>query len=188
MLAGQSLVVFVMMAGVRRASRRPALDEGLLTFQLAGVEDDRPFRDGARRAVVVAIGLPALLLLAPAHALALGAAAAAWHFAVGAVLLLLVAEAAVARDRGLPFAGPVEHRDNQVVLAVMTALLALQAGRTLGWLESMALRSPAAAVALPVAIGAAWVALRWHHSRAERERDFSPGVSLAGAARLDLGE
>jgi hypothetical protein len=187
-LAGQPLVVFVMIAGVRRAARRPSQQEALATFRLAGMDDDRPFREGARRAAVALIGLPALLLLAPAHALALGAPAAAWHFVVGALLLLLVADAAIARDPGLPFAGPAEQRDNQVAIAVVTALLAFVAARTIGWLESLALQSPIASIALPAALAVAWLALRWHHSRAERQTDVAPGVSLAGAVRLDLGD
>jgi hypothetical protein len=186
--AGQALVVFVMLSGFRRATRRPVSPDALVTFVLSGIDDDRQIREGARRAGIVAVGLPALALLAPAHVLLVGAQAAAWHLVVGASLLLLVAEAAVARDAGLPFAGPAEARDHQVVRAVIMAVVALQVATALGWLESIAWRTPAGAAGLPALIAALWLALAWHHARTPGRSPGSAAAVLTGATRLDLGE
>src|SRR5262249_20800773 len=103
-LAVQLLFIAALVAGFRRSIRVPAELRARWLFHLVRPANQRAYQDGAKRAVLVRLAVPALLALTPLHVLASGAPTAALHFAFGLLPAPAALDAAMLAYPRLPFA------------------------------------------------------------------------------------
>jgi hypothetical protein len=156
-LAIQPAVLGVLVAGFRYATRVPAELPGRATFVLAmPTGGDRPFRAGVKRAGLVVVGLPAVVLLAGLHASRVGAALAFTHALVGVLLVLVLLELAFARLDGLPFVTNDDLAGNPIALGPIYLLAACGCVWLFAWIERQALASTEGVTAFLAVLAIAW--------------------------------
>ena len=156
-LAIQPAVLGVLVAGFRHATRVPAELAGRTTFVLSmPAGGDRPFRAGVKRAGLVFVGLPPIVLLAGVHMANVGASLAVAHALVGVLLVLVLLELAFSRPDGLPFVTIGERSGNPIALAPIYLLAACSGVWLLAWIEREALASTEGAAAFLAALTIAW--------------------------------
>jgi hypothetical protein len=99
----QTIALLVMLAGFRHAARVPADVSGNKLFRLSWVGNGNAFLAGVRRAALVGIVLPVVLLLFPANLYLLGQERALMHMVSGGLLGSVVLSMLTARATNLPF-------------------------------------------------------------------------------------
>jgi len=99
----QTIALLVMLAGFRHAARVPADISGNKLFRLSWVGNGNAFLAGVRRAALVGIVLPVVLVLFPANLYLLGQERALMHLISGVLLGGVVLSVLTARATNLPF-------------------------------------------------------------------------------------
>jgi hypothetical protein len=147
-LAIQLLFVSALAIGFRHSIRVPADLRARWLFHLIRPAAHEVYLKGVKRAAVVKLVLPALLVLLPFHLFALGRQVAAVHFTFGLLSALVLREASLLEYRRLPFAA------NYVPNATITTYVGpcvlgwLISVYTVAWVEHVALRSTSGTIAL----------------------------------------
>ena len=139
LLALQTVVTVIVLAGVRQALAIPAELRANWTFSMAWNGDMDPFVAGVKRAVIAAVVLPLLAAMAGLHAYMLGARAAVEHAAVGALISLIVVEWLVRPDK-LPLTCSARPPGNLKALGPIYVMLLFVVAYNVGRLEQWALR------------------------------------------------
>lgn len=160
LLAVQTVLVTVLLAGVRHAVRVPAELRANWTFHLSWAGDERPYLVGVKRAALVGLGLPTLLALFPLYALVLGARLAFVHFVCGLLVALVLLEVLWLGFRKLPFASSYVPSGNLKSLGPIYALAFLLTTYGLAWVERLALGNTRDTVAFLAAIATLLVSTR----------------------------
>jgi hypothetical protein len=149
-LAVQLLVVSALAMGFRHSIRIPADFRAKWIFHLIRPAAHDVYLKGVKRAAVVTLVLPVLVVFFPFHVFALGRQVAGAHLAFGLLIALVLREASLLEYRRLPFAS------NYVPNASLTTYMG---PCLLGWLisvytvarvEHVALRSASGTIALLV--------------------------------------
>lgn len=147
-LAVQLLFVAALTIGFRHSIRVPADLGAKWIFHLIRPAAHDVYLRGVKRAAVVKLVLPALLVLLPFHWFALGRQVALVHFAFGLVSALVLREASLLEYRRLPFAAnyvPDAKITTYVGIYVFVWLISVY---TVAWVEHLALRSTSGTIAL----------------------------------------
>jgi hypothetical protein len=140
-LALQTVVWMVLLAGFRNAVRVPAELKANWIFQIAGAGDERRYLAGVKRAAIVAIPGTVLLALWPVHAWLFGSRAALAHLGVGLLASIVFAEALFSGFRKIPFASTYLPGGNLKTLGPIMVLLFLFVVSAFAWLERVALQT-----------------------------------------------
>jgi hypothetical protein len=189
-LAVQLLFVTALAIGFRHSIRVPADLGAKWMFHLIRPAAHDVYLRGVKRAAVVKLVLPALLVLLPFHLFALGRQVALVHFAFGLLSALVLREASLLEYRGLPFAAnyvPNAKITTYVGVYVFVWLISVY---TVAWVEHVALRTTSGTIALFVvtliSLGAIRAIDRWQR-RNPREIDLDELVEPP-TLRLGLTE
>jgi hypothetical protein len=148
-LALQTIVLAIVLVGVRQALAIPAELRANWTFSMAWNGDVHPFVTGVKRAVVAAVVLPALAVMFGLHTYVLGWHAALQHGAVGFVLSLMAVEWLL-RPEKLPLACSTRPVGNLKALAPIYLMLLFVVAYNVGRLEQWALSGGMGNVAMLV--------------------------------------
>ena len=122
LLITQPLLYGALLVGFRHLIRVPAELRANWGFQLAWRGRDRAFAAGAREAAVVALVLPALVVLFPLFVFVLGPRLALMHAALGLVGALVLLEALMVTYDKVPFTCTYVPSENMKALAPIYAL------------------------------------------------------------------
>jgi hypothetical protein len=159
-LAVQLLFVTALTIGFRHSIRVPADLRARWMFHLIRPAAQDVYLRGVKRAAVVKLVLPALLVLLPFHLFALGRQVALVHFAFGLLSALVLREASLLAYRRLPFASnyvPDAKITTYVGIYVFVWLISVY---TVAWVEHVALRSTGGTIALFVVTLTSFAAIR----------------------------
>jgi hypothetical protein len=169
----QTLFIASLLAGCEQAMRLPAHLPASWSLKLAWPGDPRGYIDGVKRAMVVGVGIPALLLLLLAQAWFLPLRLALPHFLVGVSLMIIAIEARFAAGHPLPFL-TAYVAGSRVKVAPIWFGAALVASAVVARIEITALASVTGTVTLFAALFAMWAAMAWLGRRtgAPREDDL----------------
>jgi hypothetical protein len=186
-LAVQLLFVTALTIGFRHSIRVPADLGARWMFHLIRPADHDVYLKGVKRAAVVKLVLPALLVLLPFHLFALGRQVALVHFAFGLLSALVLLEASLLEYRRLPFAANYVPDAKITTYGGIYVFICLMSVYTVAWLEHVALRSTSGTIALFVGTLISFAAIRgidmWQRRR-PREVDLD---ELVDPPTLRLG-
>jgi hypothetical protein len=143
----QTIVMVIVLAGVRQALAIPAELRANWTFSMAWNGDLEPFVAGVKRAVMTAVLLPLLAVMFGLHTYTLGIRAAAAHATVGCLLSLLAVEWLV-RPEKLPLTSSVRPPGNLKALGPIYVMLLFVVAYNLARLEQWALTGGAGRFAI----------------------------------------
>ncbi len=139
-LAVQTLVVTIMLAGFRRAIRVPAELRANWIMQLTWRRGERRFLGGIRLAALIGVALPTLLVLAPLHIWLLSPQVAAIHLLICLTYSVAINEAFFTGCKRVPLASSYEPMSNVKTLGPIVLLLFLMFVNTFARIERVALR------------------------------------------------
>jgi hypothetical protein len=159
-LAIQLLLVTALAIGFRHSIRVPADLRARWMFHLIRPAPQGVYLRGVKRAAVVKLVLPALLVLLPFHLFALGRQVALMHFAFGLLSALVLREAFLIEYRRLPFAANYVPDATITTYGGIYIFICLMGVYTVAWLEHMALRSTSGTLALFVVTLTSFVTIR----------------------------
>jgi hypothetical protein len=137
LLALQTVVLAIVLVGVRQALAIPAELRANWTFSMAWDGKIRPFMSGVKRAVIAAVVVPILAALVPLHALHIGISAALAHAVVGFALSLVALELML-RPEKLPLTCSARPVSNLKALGPIYLMLLLVAAYNLARIERWA--------------------------------------------------
>jgi hypothetical protein len=140
-LAVQTVVLTILLAGLRRAVRVPAELQANWILQMTWNRAERRFLAGVRRAAVVGVAVPLLLLLAPLHVWLLSGKVAAQHLLIGFCYSVALTEALFAGCRKVPLASSYEPLTNVKTIGPIVFILFLMFVNAFAQLERSALES-----------------------------------------------
>jgi hypothetical protein len=178
----QTLLLLAALAGYRHTTNLPADPRASLTFDIAAFDDVAGFARGVKRAGIVLVGIPLLLVMFVFMTWLAGGAVAAAHFLLGLALLLAVAEAFFFRPSALPLVVPRPPAGNPASMALLYVLAAIAGSSMLAVVEHAALQPPQRFVALallPVAVWATLVQVSRRRPREPLPRVLQPQTDLA---------
>jgi hypothetical protein len=159
-LAVQLLFVTALTIGFRHSIRVPADLGAKWMFHLIRPAAHDVYLKGVKRAAVIKLVLPALLVLLPFHLFALGRQVALVHIAFGLLGALVLREASLLEYRRLPFAAnyvPDAKITPYVGIYVFVWLISVY---TVAWVEHVALRSRGGTTVLFVVTLTGFAAIR----------------------------
>jgi hypothetical protein len=188
-LAGQSLLLAGVLAGLRHATRVPADLRATSTFSLAWPGNLAPFICGVKLAGWHALVLPILSGLLVWHVAVLGIRLAGLHFGVGLAQSALLMETLFLRYGCLPFVSKYERSGELNSHCPLAAAAILSASFALAWIERFALTIPVgylALVATMIGLSAGVRALDRASCRPAAPLDLDTPPE-SPAHRLDLG-
>jgi hypothetical protein len=159
-LAVQLLVVTALAIGFRHSIRVPADLRARWILHLIRPAAQDVYLKGVKRAAVLKLVLPALLVLLPFHLFALGRQMALAHFAFGFLSALVLREASLLEYRRLPFAANYVPEARITTYGGIYVFICLMSVYTVAWLEHVALRSTSGTLALFVVTLASFAAIR----------------------------
>ena len=159
MFYGALLVAF------RHAIRVPAELRANWAFQLAWRNGDRAFLAGVKRAALVGIALPSLLLVLPLFAYFLGLRLALAHAVLGFTGAVVVLEALMVSYEKVPFTCTYIPNESFKAFGILYVVVFLLGASTFAGLERAALQDPVAALRLVAILTAIVVGLRIVSSR-----------------------
>lgn len=169
-LAVQTWVLAAVLTAFRHAVRVPAEAGANWTFHLAWPGDERPYLAGVKRAGLLTLVVPTLLLLFAWHAMVLVPRLALEHVACGAAVAVLMMEVLFLGYQKLPFAsGYVRTEDLKAIVPVYVVAVLL-VSLILAGFERAALASSTGSVVFFVALLAAIVGVRAADVRRRRTR------------------
>jgi len=141
LLAAQTTLLSMLLAGFRHAVRIPAELRAGWIFHLSWGGDERPYLAGVKGAAIAVLGVPVLLSLYALHALALGQRAALVRLIAGFLILRILLEALFLQFRKLPFVCSYVPDPRMKAVAPIYAVAFLLATYALAWIERLALAS-----------------------------------------------
>jgi hypothetical protein len=147
-LAVQLLFVSAIAIGFRQSIRVPAHLGARWMFHLIRPSPQDVYLTGVKRAALVKLVLPTLLLLLPFHVLALGPRVAMVHGAFGLLIALALQDASLLGYLRLPFASNYVPDATVASYAGIYVLGWLLSVVTIAWVEHVALASTTSTVAL----------------------------------------
>ena len=159
-LAVQLLFVTALTIGFRRSIRVPADFGARWLFHLIRPAKHDVYLRGVKRAALVKLVLPTLLVLLPFHVFALGRQVAIVHVAFGLLSALVLREAFFLEYRRMPFAANYVPEATLTTHGGVYVFICLASVYTVAWLEHVALRTTRGTVILFVVGGVSVVALR----------------------------
>jgi hypothetical protein len=178
-LAIQLLLVTALTIGFRQSIRVPPDLGARWLFHVIRPADHGVYLRGVKRAAVIKLVLPALLVLLPFHLFALGRQLALIHFAFGLVSALVLREAFLLEYRRLPFAGNYVPDVRLTTYGGVYAFICLAIVYGVAWLEHVALSTTGGTVLLFVVTVTSFAAIRvidmWQR-RHSREVDLDEVV------------
>jgi hypothetical protein len=160
LIAVQTVVVTILIAGFRRAVRVPAELKANWIIQMTWRDGERRFLSGVKLAALVGIAVPALLVLTPIHVWMTSGQVAAAHFLIGLCYSIFVIEALFVGCTKVPFAASYEPLSHVKTLGPIVFVLFLIFLNTFARAERAALGSVAAAINFALVLVAAVVAVR----------------------------
>lgn len=140
-LALQTLLVGVVLTGFRHVVRVPAELRANWTFHLAWSGDERPYLTGVKRAALLTLVAPTLLLLSIWHLFVLGLRVALGHLTSGVCVALLILELLFVTYRRLPFASSYTRDEDLKSVGPLYVAALLIGAFSLARLERTALAS-----------------------------------------------
>jgi len=186
LLALQTVVTVIVLAGVRQALAIPAELRANWTFSMAWNGDMDPFVAGVKRAVVAAVVLPLLAAMAGLYAYMLGARAATAHAAVGLLVSLITVEWLV-RPEKLPLTCSARPSGNLKALGPIYVMLLFVVAYNVGRLEQWALTGGTIRFAMLVGgLLLTYSVARLSHRRGRSSGDGSRSPLLARVELDDL--
>jgi hypothetical protein len=141
-LALQTVVLAIVLVGVRQALSIPAELRANWTFSMAWNGELRPFVAGVKRAIIAAVVVPLLAALVPLHAYRIGMPAALEHAVIGFGLSLIALEMLL-RPEKLPFTCSARPLGNLKALGPIYLLLLFFTAYNLARVERWALAGDA---------------------------------------------
>jgi hypothetical protein len=189
LLAVQTVMVSALLIGFRHAVRVPAELRASLTFHLAWSGEDRQYSAGVKRAALVGVILPILLVLAPLHVAAGGSRFAAVHFVNGLLIALVLLEALMLGVRALPFASPYVPSDNLKSMVPIYLVAAILVIYGLASIELLALATARGTLVLAGTLLALWSGLEaadYVRNRNDASWMVVDDLDIANTQRLDL--
>jgi hypothetical protein len=189
LLAVQTMLVIVLLAGFRHAVRVPAELRANWNFHVSWSGDERPFLAGARRATLLVLIVPALLALAPLYAFVIGWPLAVAHAVCGFLLALALLRVLLLGFRKLPFASSYVPSINLKALSPVYVLFFLLVSYAVAGLERLAFTGTGGTAALLAALAllAAGVAQADRLQRQTREPIDLDEPPAPATQRLGLG-
>jgi hypothetical protein len=189
-VAVQLLFVTAITIGFRHAIRVPADLRARWMFHLIRPAAQDVYLRGVKRAAVVKLVLPGLIVLVPFHVFALGRQTALVHFAFGLLSALVLREASLLEYRRLPFAANYVPDASITTYGGIYLFICLFSVYTVAWLEHVALRSTSGTIVLFLVTFTSLAAIRaidmWQR-RNPREVDLDELVDPP-TLRLGLSE
>ncbi len=184
-LALQTVVLVIVLVGVRQALAIPAELRANWTFSMAWNGDVRPFVAGVTRAAVAGVVLPLLAVMFGLHAPILGPRAALQHGAVGFVVSLIAVEWLL-RPEKLPLTCSARPSGNLKGLAPIYLMMLFVAAYNLGRLEQWAMSGGADRFAAMVG----GLVLTYAAARLFRRRERFPGAQSGAVflARIEMDD
>jgi hypothetical protein len=156
----QPVLVTALLVGFRYVVGVPSELRANWAFHLSWSGDERPYLAGVKRAAVVGLVLPTLLVLFPLHAMMLGFRLASAHLLCGVLISLVLLEGLLLGFRKLPFASSHVPSVNMKTLGPIYLFGAFLALYGLAWLERLALGSPFGTVVFLAGSATLWGGLR----------------------------
>ncbi len=188
-VAMQTIVLMIVAAGYRQTTRVPADVRAGVTFAIAGFDDGRRFVHGVKRAGIVLVLCPVIVLLWPLHASFLGWRLASAHLLCGLLTVLVLMEGLFLNEQNLPLVSPQEPSGNGLALASVYGAVALLTAWALASAERLTFDSLAGTAALNGVLLAGWLGLVVASRRAASEHHTPSLLYQADAAqRLGLSE
>ena len=159
-LALQLLFVSALIAGFRHSIRVPADLRARWLFHLIRPDNHSRYMNGAKRAAIVRLVIPVLLILVPLHVLTFGRQLAIWHFLFGLLCALVLREAFFLGYRRLPFASSYVPTEDAVTYGSIYVSFFLVGVYWVAWLEHRALSTTRGTVILFVVTASILAVLR----------------------------
>jgi hypothetical protein len=184
----QTMVLIVLVGGVRHVSRLPADIRANGLFRLAWVADSGRFLAGVRRGAVAGVVLPAIVLLLPPYCYLLGTRLALMHALTGFLLSLALISLMTLRTSRLPFVAsyvPVTDVNTVGPVVLIGGLISVS---IFSWIERLALAGVESAAIFWGLMAAAAVVPQLaagHNTQLDLPTAFD--VPAQGTTRLDLG-
>jgi hypothetical protein len=147
-LAIQPMFYGALLIAFRHGIRVPAELRANWGFQLAWREREREFLTGVRRAALVGVVVPALLIVLPLFAFVLGVDLAAAHALLGFAGAIVVLEALLFSYEKVPFTCTYLPSENLKLMAIPYVVVFLTGASVFARMEHAALRDPIAAARL----------------------------------------
>ena len=186
LLVVQPMLYGLLLVAFRHAIRVPVELRAHWGFQLAWRDDDRGFMSGVRRAAVVGIIAPVVVLLVPLFALFLGFPLAIAHAALGFAGAIVVLEALLIAYDKVPFTCTYVPNENTRAFSVIYVLTFSAGAMVFAGLEGVALRDSMSAMRLLLLLALSFVALRLISRRHRRIGPVDFDEAPSTAQRLDL--
>jgi len=185
--AVQPITLLVLLVAFRHAARLPGDLRANWIFQLCWSGDPTPYMNGVKRAALVSIGLPAVMLLLPLHVALIGWTEALWHALIGIVMAAALVELQMLGFRTLPFASSYVAGGNLKVWLPAYAIVFLPLVHAVSTLERIVVNDPSASLILITVLTALYASTRWY---AHRQRQAYGPIDLreltGESQRLDL--
>jgi hypothetical protein len=160
LLALQMLLIGVVLTGFRHAVRVPAESGANWIFHLAWSGDETPYLTGVKRAAMVTLVAPTVLLLLLLDVFMLGARLAIVHAVIGAGEAILLLEILFLKFRKLPFASSYVRSEDLKSVGPLYVLALSTTAVTFAGFERAALASVAGAIAWLVALAVLFIVVR----------------------------
>ena len=167
-LAIQPMVILVLLAGFRHAARVPAELRANWAFQSSWSGEVRPYVAGVKRAALVCVAGPALLVLFPVHVALLGFGSAVLHLVYGLFMAIAALEVVMLGFRTLPFASSYVGGGNLKAWLPVCVLGFWPVTHMLAVLERVTMRDASTTIALLAGLAAVSAGVRMF-ARSQRE-------------------
>jgi len=163
-LAAQTVVLIIVLAGFRHASRIPAYVPASTTVLLTWLGHRREFVTGVKCAALLGFGVPTIVVLLPVHVMLLGSELALAHAGAGLVVAFVLVEILFAGS-GLPFVSRYEGTGNVIGMAPFYVVGTFAVAYVVAWTEREALADTATIIAwfVTAALGALALSLVLRH-------------------------
>lgn len=159
LLAMQPLLYGALLVGFRHVIRVPAELRANWGFQLAWCNRTRAFAAGVKRAAIVALVLPALMILLPLFTFVLGPQPALRHAGLGLAGAIVLLEALMLSYDKVPFTCTYVPSENMKALAPLYAIAFVMGALNFAGMQNSALQTGNATRVL-ITLAAAFVILR----------------------------
>jgi hypothetical protein len=169
-LAVQTWVLAAVLTGFRHAVRVPAEVGANWTFHLAWPGDERPYLAGVKRAGLLTLVIPTLVVLFASHVVVMVPRLALEHVACGAAVAVLMMDVFFLGYQKLPFASGYIRTEDLKSLAPVYVMAVLLVSLTVAGLERAALASATGSVIFFAALLAAIVSVHAADVRRRRTR------------------
>jgi len=186
LLSIQPLLIGPLLVAFRHIIRVPAELRANWGFELGWRGDERRFLAGARRAAIVCLVVPALLVVMPITAYALGLPLAVAHAGLGLIAAMAILEAMLVTYDKVPFTCSYVPSENMKALGPIYALSLLLGTLAFASLERAALTDLASAVNLLLFLGAVFIASRAMSAMRRRPPVVDFNEAPAGTQQLGL--